>query len=89
MEIGTDITEVGTFPCNGGERQRYSIFISENDDLISIDFSSLQTIYGGGISMDRNPNLCIIGNLSLFVNDSSADICLGDNYRRSFDNCSK
>ena len=87
--IGSDFSEVGIFPCLSKEPDRpYSIYITRTD-LVSIDLSSLRDISGGGVSLDRNCDLCFVGDFSQFITNTSADLCLSNQYRLPIDNCSK
>ena len=87
--VGSDFSEVNTFPCDKNTLQLpYSIYITETD-LVSIDLSSLRDINGGGVSIDNNPFLCYIGDLSRYTRNVSADLCLGNHYRRPMEECCK
>ncbi len=89
--IGSDFSRVGKFRCfpSNALSTPYSIYIT-NTDLVSIDLSSLQQINGGGVSIDRNNDLCYVGDFSQYITNTSADLCLGgNNYIRPIEDCSK
>ena len=88
--IGSDPSQVLSFSCNGtGDRIKYTVLIEETD-LVSLDLSSLERIENGGIQLVNNPHLCYIGNLSYYITNNSADICIpDDDYRRPEEECGK
>ena len=88
--IGSDPSQVLSFQCNeNGDRIKYTVFIEETD-LVSLDLSSLERIENGGIQLVNNPHLCYIGNLSYYITNNSADICIpDDDYRRPAEECGK
>ena len=75
--------------CANGSRVPYSLFISNNPNLMSIDLSSLRDIRGGGLYMHNNTELCLIGNLSALVTNSSATVCVTPQSRREPQQCGK
>ena len=75
--------------CANGSRVPYSLFISNNPNLMSIDLSSLREIRSGGLYMHNNKELCLIGNLSSLVTNSSAAVCVTPQARKDPQACGK
>ena len=49
----------------------YSLVVARNSALQELDFSSLETISGGGVLVFNNPQLCYVGNLSMYLTNPS------------------
>ena len=80
-----------SFPsvCANGSSVRYALYIADNNNLTSIDLSSLREINGGGFHQTNNPQLCLIGNLSSLVTNTSAPVCVTAQGRRDPQQCGK
>ena len=88
--LGSNISNLRPFPseCANGSSVRYALFISNNNNLTSIDLSSLTKIKGGGFYLGgNNPQLCLIGNLSSLVTSPSASVCVTAQGRRDPHQC--
>ena len=89
--LGSNVTiNLRPFPseCANGSSVRYALYISNNNNLTSIDLSSLREIKGGGFYLDgNNPQLCLIGNLSSLVTNTSAPVCVTAQGRRDPQQC--
>ena len=73
--------------CANGSRVPTALFINNNPNLTSIDLSSLEEIRGAGVYMHNNPELCLIGNLSSLVTNSSAPVCVIPQARKDPQQC--
>ena len=74
--------------CANGSSVRYALYIFNNNNLTSIDLSSLREIKGGGFYLGgNNPQLCLIGNLSSLVTSTSAPVCVTAQGRRDPQQC--
>ena len=89
--LGSNITNLRPFPseCANGSSVRYALYIDNNNNLTSIDLSSLREINGGGFYQTNNPQLCLIGNLSSLVTSTSAPVCVNSQGRRDPQQCGK
>ena len=70
----------------------YSLLIFWNAQLQQIDLSSLESIGGGGLLFLGNPELCFVGNLSMYLDDQATQPqCLGRTqpYRKDPQTCSE
>ena len=87
--LGSNITNLRPFPseCANGSSVRYALYIDNNNNLTSIDLSSLREINGGGFHQTNNPQLCLIGNLSSLVTSKSAPVCVTSQGRRDPQQC--
>ena len=61
-----------TIRFGGGCPDDYSVSILRNARLQQIDLSSLESISGGGLLFLGNPELCYVGNLSMYLDDPTA-----------------
>ena len=88
--LGSNATNLRPFPseCANGSSVRYALYISNNNNLTSIDLSSLREIKGGGFYLGgNNSQLCLIGNLSSLVTSTSAPVCVTAQGRRDPQQC--
>ena len=88
--LGSNATNLRPFPseCANGSSVCYALHISNNNNLISIDLSSLREIKGGGFYLgSNNSQLCLIGNLSSLVTSTSAPVCVTAQGRRDPQQC--
>ena len=87
--LGSNATNLRPFvsECANGSSVRYALYISNNNNLTSIDLSSLREIKGGGFYQSNNPQLCLIGNLSSLVTSTSAPVCVTAQGRRDPQQC--
>ena len=88
--LGFNATNLRPFPseCANGSSVRYALYIA-NSNFTSIDLSSLREINGGGFYQTNNPQLCLIGNLSSLVTNTSAPVCVTAQGRRDPQQCGK
>ncbi len=84
--IGSDSNALGNFPCNRSNLTAYSIYITSTD-LVSIDLSSLKEISGSGVSIENNPDLCFVGDFGQYLTNSIHEVCVGNSYRRTMEEC--
>ena len=89
--LGFNATNLRSFPseCANGSSVRYALYVANNNNLTSIDLSSLREINGGGFHQSNNPQLCLIGNLSSLVTNTSAPVCVTAQGRRDPQQCGK
>ena len=73
--------------CNNGSRVPYALYVANNPNLISIDLSSLREIRAGGFHLHNNPQLCLLGDLSSLVTNTSAPVCATTQARRNTQQC--
>ena len=50
---------------------QYSLVVYQNNQLQELDLSSLETVSGGGVLTVDNPQLCYVGNLSMYLTNPS------------------
>ena len=50
---------------------QYSLVVARNSALQELDLSSLDSISGGGVLVFSNPQLCYVGNLSMYLTNPS------------------
>ena len=62
--------------------------IGLNPNLVSVDFSSLEAMVGGGYVLFGNPQLCYVGNLSLYISDEE-HVCTNAEARKDPQTCSE
>ena len=91
--LGSNISNLRPFPsdseCANGSSVCYALYIAYNNNLTSIDLSSLREIKGGGFYLGNNSQLCLIGNLSSLVTNTSAPVCVTAQGRRDPQQCGK
>ena len=84
------------YPLNNGHIQhspisQTCIFLDlispNNNNLTSIDLSSLREIKGGGFYLSNNLQLCLIGNFSSIMTNTSAPVCVTTQARRDPQQC--
>ena len=87
--LGSNLTNLHTFPseCANGSSVHYALFISNNNNLTSIDLSSLREIKGGGFYLSNNLQLCLIGNFSSIMTNTFAPVCVTTQARRDPQQC--
>ena len=69
---------------------QYSLVVYQNNQLQELDLSSLETISGGGVLIVDNPQLCYVGNLSMYLtNPSEQHQCITSSHRRDPQTCSE
>jgi len=49
----------------------YSLVVARNSQLQELDLSSLESISGGGVLIFNNPQLCFLGNVSMYLTNPS------------------
>ena len=89
--LGFNATNLRSLPsvCANGSSVRYALYVADNNNLTRIDLSSLREINGGGFYQANNPQLCLIGNLSSLVTNTSAPVCVTAQGRRDPQQCGK
>ena len=81
-----------TISFGGACSDDYSLSILRNTRLQQIDLSSLESISGGGLLFLGNPELCYVGNLSMYLDDPTTQPqCLGMSqpFRKDTQTCSE
>jgi len=69
---------------------QYSLVVARNSALQELDLSSLESISGGGVLVFNNPQLCYVGNLSMYLtNPSEQHQCIVTSHRRDPQTCSE
>ena len=64
-----------------------AVLINGNNNMTSLDLSSLKKVCGGSVVMFNNPQLCYVGEFSYYVENSSQVTCLGYQYARESEQC--
>ena len=73
--------------CSNGSRVPSALFLNNNPNLTSIDLSSLEEIRDAGVLMNNNSELCLIGNLSSLLTNSSTLVCITPQARKDPQQC--
>ena len=72
---------------DNGSHIPYALVVSDNSDLITIDLSSLQEIQGGSVYLHNNKQLCLIGNFTSLLTNTSSQVCITKEGRREPQEC--
>ena len=80
------IKSVSALNCSADE---YSMVVALNLQLQELDLSSLETVSNGGLVFVNNPQLCYVGNLSMYLTTPSEQHQCISTPRRDPQTCSE
>ena len=90
MHLSAAVKLVCDLLKNSSHVDNFSVVLARNLQLQQIDLSSLETISGGGVLFFRNPQLCYVGNFSMYLdNQTTQHQCIISPFRRDPQGCSE